>query len=678
MILPFITWFSSRIVIGGDWRFFWQKNTEDFLVYTQAWDASLNGGLGKSNLEILWLNTYLGFGGHILTNILHIPWNISEKILFFWPIIFFSILGPYVISGLFTKRRLFRFISSFIYLTNTYALMIASGGQVGILLSYAVAPLSLYYFIRLFRALYASAEAQKPVRIIHTAIQFGLVSSFQMLFEPRMFIITVASFIIFAGIHSIAYPFNKKSAGRFFQMLYANLEVSIVIVLLLHAFWILPVFVSLPTESSFTSLSTIASADYFSFTRFENAFTLLHPNWPENVFGKTYFMRFQFLIIPLIGFGSLWFLKRSTQKRDSFLPVTVLFSGMLIIIGSFLAKGTNDPFGAVYQYATTHVPGFMAFRDASKFFLLVSVGYSLLLPASLLLITQKDFMKRLKHAPLYVATIFGGIWIFLHVPALTGEIGGTFKPATAPSEYAELYADITGDSRFYRTLWVPQISRFTPGTNQHPAVSITSLVSPYDTEALQSFFSDLKTEKYLQDLGIGYVILPSDPYGELFLSDRTFSEDVLSQTKSILDRTSYLSPVKTVNNLSVYLVKDPSERMTISVNGMTQDTLYKSISPSEYSVDLTEQASDYVLLFAETYDPNWKLIDSSGSATNSVKTKVGTNSFTISKEMSGTYRIYYSLQDWVHRGQIISVTTMAGLVVYWLLRLRRKYIYDRS
>ncbi|KKS19146.1 MAG: hypothetical protein UU78_C0092G0002 [Candidatus Roizmanbacteria bacterium GW2011_GWC2_41_7] len=287
MTLPFISWLFPQTIIGGDWPFFWQKNINEFLSYTYAWDASLNSGLGKSNLEILWLNTYLGYGGHFLSNILHIPWNLAEKILFFWPIILFLILSPYVLSGLFTKRRLFRLLSSVVYLANTYTFMIASGGQVGILLSYAVAPLSLYYFIRLVRDSYSH-------RGIHTAIQFGLILSLQILFEPRMFIITLVSFVLFALLHIVVHPLTKKSFIQFFKMLLLNLLISVGLVLFLHSFWILPVIASLATKSSFTSLSTITTADYFSFTRFENAFSLLHANWPENI-SSSY--RIQFVVI---------------------------------------------------------------------------------------------------------------------------------------------------------------------------------------------------------------------------------------------------------------------------------------------------------------------------------------------------------------------------------------------
>jgi len=575
------------------------------------------------------------------------------------------------LSGLFTKRRLFRLLSSVVYLANTYTFMIASGGQVGILLSYAVAPLSLYYFIRLVRDSYSH-------RGIHTAIQFGLILSLQILFEPRMFIITLVSFVLFALLHIVVHPLTKKSFIQFFKMLLLNLLISVGLVLFLHSFWILPVIASLATKSSFTSLSTITTADYFSFTRFENAFSLLHANWPENIFGKTYFMRFQFLLVPLTGFSSLLFLKRSKLNNNPLSTTVILFSGALIILGSFLAKGTNDPLGAVYQFLITYVPGFVAFRDASKFFLLVSIGYSLLLPASLLLIAEKSFIKKLKQALLYIVLFFIVAWFFLHIPAWKGEIEGTFKQRTVPSEYTELYSEITGDEGFYRTLWVPRISRFAPSTNQHPAVSLTSLISPYDTDSLPSFFEDTESEKYLQTLGIRYVILPSDPYGELFLDDREFSQDMFDQTKSVLDQTSYLTFVKSINNLSIYSVEDPWDKVMVGTNNIFNHVAYSPISPSEYSVNLSTEDGDYVLLFNEHYDPNWKLIDSHGNAVGSVETERGMNSFPVSKEMTGTYRIYYSLQDWVNRGHRISIATVAGLGIYWLLRLRRKHDYDRS
>ena len=158
--LPFQEWFTSHNLVGGDWRFFWPENLKEILSYSFAWDSSLNTGIGKDNLSFLWLNSYLAYLSHFLTQILNISWNIAEKLLFFWPIVFISFFSAFFLSGMFLKDKFLNILSGLIYLTNTYALMIFSGGQVGVALSYAIAPFVFSRFIKLVDRLESNQNFQ--------------------------------------------------------------------------------------------------------------------------------------------------------------------------------------------------------------------------------------------------------------------------------------------------------------------------------------------------------------------------------------------------------------------------------------------------------------------------------------------------------------------------------------
>ena len=145
----------------------------------------------------------------------------------------------------------------------------------------------------------------------------------------------------------------------------------------LHAFWLLPTLVTHGSAISefgaiYTSSNSIA---FFSFAKFEDAFGLLHPNWPENIFGLTHFMRPEFLLLPFLAFSSLLFVAKENKKNTY-----VLFFALLALLGAFLAKGVNDPFGGVYLWFFDHVPGFIMFRDPTKWYLLIVLSYSVLIP----------------------------------------------------------------------------------------------------------------------------------------------------------------------------------------------------------------------------------------------------------------------------------------------------------
>lgn len=185
---------------------------------------------------------------------------------------------------------------------------------------------------------------------------------------------------------------------------------------LLHAFWIVPtLFVHQnPFQQLGAAYSTNEAVKFFSFATFENTVSLLHPNWPENIFGKIYFMRPQFLLLPILAYGALFFVngKRKTENGEiikqvqndpashelrkgkekrlprvdtSTLAMTdenlyVIFFALLGLLGAFLAKGANDPFGGIYLWLFGHVPGFVMFRDPTKWYLLIAISYSMLVP----------------------------------------------------------------------------------------------------------------------------------------------------------------------------------------------------------------------------------------------------------------------------------------------------------
>jgi hypothetical protein len=146
---------------------------------------------------------------------------------------------------------------------------------------------------------------------------------------------------------------------------------SIIIVFLLNAYWLL----------AFGKTGTLTVNSFFSRELFGNeflninyAFTLFHPFWT----GKrtTEFIiqpiPFTFWLIPLVAFIGL-FLQR--KKKN------ILFFGMVALVGIFLTKQVGQPFPNLYPWLYTHFPGFNAFREASKFFFIVALGYSVLIAA---------------------------------------------------------------------------------------------------------------------------------------------------------------------------------------------------------------------------------------------------------------------------------------------------------
>ena len=152
--------------------------------------------------------------------------------------------------------------------------------------------------------------------------------------------------------------------------------------------------------------------------------------------------------------------------------------------GSFLAKGANDPFGGIYIWIFEHVPGFVMFRDPTKFLMIVALSYAVLIPNSLSELpvwVNSNFKIQIPKLQFKVknilTTAFLAYWLFLIYPALSGQLGGTFQPKQVPGDYVVLTSYLASQPEFFRTFWIPARQRFAYFSNQHPAIDSTAILN---------------------------------------------------------------------------------------------------------------------------------------------------------------------------------------------------------
>lgn len=55
------------------------------------------------------------------------------------------------------------------------------------------------------------------------------------------------------------------------------------------------------------------------------------------------------------------------------------FFALLALLGVFLSKQVAPPGGVIYKILFEYFPGFSAFREASKFFVLIAMSYSVMI-----------------------------------------------------------------------------------------------------------------------------------------------------------------------------------------------------------------------------------------------------------------------------------------------------------
>lgn len=557
------------------------------------------------------------------------------------------------------------FLSPFVFIFNTYLLMIVGGGQMAIAIAYAIAPLVLGIFIKLIEEEHFDLKK---------SILTGLIIALQLIFDPRAFYATIVSVLIYFIVVQLA---NRNSIDLIKKFIVIFVPPG-VIAFLVHAFWLIPLLVTKqnPIQQLGPAYSSVEIVPYLSFAKFEQTISMLHPYWPENIFGKVYFMKSEFLLIPILAYLSLFFVKKLAQDEKKY----IIFFIFLGLIGSFLAKGANDPFGGIYLWLFEHIPGFVMFRDPTKWYFLVVLSYSILIPFSIwklykllesqlkfqisnfkFQITTKGKILNVKNFFLLFITLY---LLYLIRPAFFGELTGTFRQQSLPQEYVKLANFLSKEKVFYRTFWIPTHERFGFRSDIHPSISGQEFINKYNPYDVVKYLNDKKSQVELQNLSVKYVIVPFDSQHEIFLKDRKYFDSLYLKTIEDVRKINWLKEVKGFGKITVFEILDPrghfwspSENLEIS---------FQSINPTKYKLSVKNAQKNDVLVFSESFDKYWVARNNEISI-KSHKYSNLFNSFTLPKGGDYTLEIYYTPQDWVNRGvviSLISVSLVLGLLIF--------------
>ena len=647
----------NGLIGGGDFQIYYPDLLKDFVRMPSAWNWTLKSGLGAYGAPLLWNYVLVQIPVLFFGPFVNFNWEILQRIGYLYPLLVFTFISPY-----FFFKKIFKFpfllVALVIFSLNTYNLMLIGGGQIFLSLAYVLMPAVFCSFYNLMDE-EVTSDRKKTKRTLIASI----LVAFQLLIDIRIAYVT----LFLVGLFTIFKLFflNTKLKNVLF------VGAALILSGLINAFWILPtIFVRQNPISvlgaEFTSDKIVG---FLSFARFENTISLLHPNWPENIFGKVYFMRPEFLVLPVMAFSSLLFLKK--EKKE--FKVMILFFGMVSLIGSFLAKGANEPFGAIYLWLFNYFPGFIMFRDSTKWYPLIAFSYAVLIPYSIFKIYDyvngkniKLLSSRASSALARLTLLLSFLYLlYLLLPAISGQLGGLFRATSIPYEYLELKKFITSDNHFYRTLYVPKSSRLSFYSSLNPISFGSSFFQESDPIKIIKLLKKENSEKVLQEASIKYVVVPYDKEKEIFLNDRKYDEKKYLQVVKELKEVQYLKEIKTFGKIIMFEVPDPKDHFWSTSSIISS---YERIYPSRYKVNIVNAKKGDLLVFAENFDKNWEAIVSGitiGSLTYNNR-----NSFSLPE---GTYSatIYYKPQDWVNIGLFVSIASLF-FVITGIMVLRKR------
>lgn len=635
-------WFSKGVITAPDLGFYFPGRLNDFSWLPFAWSSVFGSGLGAPTFNIFYLDMYINFGIRLLVFTLGIPWSVVFRMLFFFPFLFVGGISSHLLVNATVKSSKFAGIGMLIYLSNTYILMIASGGQMGLVLAYAVAPC---IFLGIFR---------------RDKLLLTLASIFMVLFDLRFSYLIGAS-ILMLVISTI--PIKKWV--EFIQFIIP----PVMGVILFHSVWIIPSVIarsfSLPDGYNNPGWLT-----FLSWAELSKTLSLLHPNWPENIFGKTYFMRPEFVVLPILAFSVL----AIGKIKSDYASRRLLFYVLLGLLGAFFAKGVNPPFGGLYEWMFSHVPYFDGFRDPTKFYLLIAISYAVLIPCALEALAEviDTLIPKIKRgfSAGFIIVVFLGYWAYLLIPAFDGTVKGTLVNSTIPAEHYTLESALTAETDFSRVMAVPWRNNFVFQSENHPIVDARYVFETDDVDGIITKLSASDAEMKLLRLAVKHVVVPNDFHHEIFLSDRQYDPAIRKQVVSLLDTLPFLRKREGYGGLDVYdLVSSSSHVFRVNEKDEIESYLSSRVHPGKYVVQLTSEVRPQEIIFSERYNPHWVLWDGN-EIIKSVKTADGLNSFKVYSDEKNL-EILNDVQPLVDRSRYITIITIVILLLLIGIRIIR-------
>ena len=495
LFLSFRLWFfSTSILTNGDWPFFFNETAVTLRInYFSIWFS--DSSFGRVLIDVSQAPTYFLYG--IFSKYFIFNYAINERVIHFLPAIVINIIGSYFLLNKLFKNKIATLIGVTIYLLNTYFLDLYTG-DVTLAAAFAFFPLVFFFFINYL-------EYSSPAR----AIIFLLSTSVMAAYETRAFYVAALGM----GLYFLIYIYiNFRSAYSIFS----NLKKIILlgsIFILINLYWL----IGLLKVGSLTS-NSILDRGLFG-NQYFNIFyslTLHHPWWSGTTLRAFYDqpIPLYFWLIPFFAALGL-ILNRS---------ITTICFGVIALVGILLSKQVGPPFEGIYFWLYSHMPGFNAFREASKFYALIAIGYSVLISAFVDWMWQNWNQDKIKIFSKYALTaIIFSLFIWNTKPFISGEIGTLFISRQIPQDYLIWKNNSLSQPGYFRTEWIPKDSRWGIYTQLHSkVVAIDSaqttwadLFSYIDNFALlpaQNQISDELTQPFSSSLfnisSIKYVVVP--------------------------------------------------------------------------------------------------------------------------------------------------------------------------
>lgn len=690
-------WLSFSIYTFSDWTFYFNETLSNFLAFS-AWNNTFNLGFGELDLLLWKLPFYTAYGvfGALGHNI-----NIVDKFIVFWPIILILPLGSFLLVRKITKSDIGAFVGSLVLTYNTYFLSINTQGHEVLTLGFIISIFALLFFIKLLE--------ERTLSLALVVALFLFVTGF---YDLRSLYIITGVF----GLYLILYFFtiNNLKLNRRFLLLPA---LAYVLLGLLNTYWLLPSLFSSALTSNIQLGRLISFSEFY---KLQHAISLHFPFWTGSIprWEMGIPIPWLFWLYPIFAVLGLIVNRKNAN---------IVFFGLVSLIGILLTKQIHIPFDGLYFWLYNNIPGFNAFREASKFYFLIALGYSVLIGGFIAYIWEHWRDGKWKLFGKYTLTIcIAALALWNAKPIITGEIGTLFIPKEIPKDIITTKDFIFDQEEFFRTFWIHPSGRWNLATNNHPMIDAETIMRTDWKEYLPYQFTPRGNEGEVvmnnmntQRMDV-LLDLSSVKYVMLLLDDQETDDYIINSLGKSgdyfvdgLNKIEYLKKIDIgTEQILVFENLDfrphiyaTSQRESLTKNQelRTKSLSYEMINPSEYKVKISNISNPVFFNFTDNFHPSWKMrvgefhwtsvISSNGyfvSDSAHTKNAIGFNEFALDPEKickefgckrnnDGSYDIemtlYFAPQAYLYLGIIISGTTFVGIIgglLYTIVRNKRK------
>lgn len=531
----------------------------------------LNSALGPFNAAYALL-AHLGVG-----------FPTSFAVIVLWPYLIVSAVGAYALPRQVVTGQVGVFAGGCVLLFNSYTLVTQSGS---ILVMMGDALLVLW-LAQLLRMSLGGVTRGRLIRFLLT----GCVLS---VYEFRIFSMAVG----LAGLAALYVTIWKRS-WRPPYLLAAGVTTALVF----NLRWLIP----LGRGGALTS-NGITTRGLFgdSFYDLARSIALFHPFWTGSTpaIFQVQPIPFYFWIVPLGALGAVL-----VSRRD---PLVVLFAAVALV-GVMLCKQSGRPFPGLYRYLYEHVPGFNYFRESSKFYIIIALGYAVLVAVFADWVWRRRDGGDVRRAlAVFVVTALAAIPAANARPLVNGSIQNIFRPRQAPLAYDAVDRLIPPGGVFYRTLWTPTVSRWAPYDLAHPTVGLSDLingvwdglpptagVSAGGTAGLEDALARPGMQDLVSAASVRYVVVPLLDVGA---SDDVFGDADPGAYVGALGRVPWLRRVNIGTALPAVF-----ENISWAPVVVAQGATSARRSLSQYSVQISGLHASTLLTLALPHDSSWVL-----------------------------------------------------------------------